>query len=89
MGHIPHLGLSSEHGCSIRDPNSTTWIDTLENAYMFWKDDVKEVFDYYTERTPGSFIEEKKYSLTWHYRKADPKYGYVDYIIHRRLVYRY
>lgn len=45
---------------------------------MPWKDDVKEIYEYYTERTPGSFIEEKKYSLTWHYRKADPKFGQVE-----------
>jgi trehalose 6-phosphate synthase/phosphatase len=25
----------------------------------------------YTERTPGSFIEEKSYSLSWHYRKVE------------------
>ena len=24
------------------------------------------------DRTPGSFIEEKNYSLAWHYRKVDP-----------------
>lgn len=75
LGHIPNLGLSSEHGCFIRDPNSTTWVSLIENLDMSWKDDIKEVFEYYTERTPGSFIEEKECALTWHYRKADPKYG--------------
>jgi trehalose-phosphatase len=29
------------------------------------------VFEYYTERTPGSFIEEKQLGLVWHYRAAD------------------
>lgn len=47
----------------------------LNDIDMSWKEDVKEIFEYYTERTPGSFIEEKQCSLTWHYRKADPKYG--------------
>lgn len=75
LGHIPNLGLSSEHGCFIRDPRSKTWVSMLENVDMSWKDDVMEVFEYYTERTPGSFIEQKECSLTWHYRKADPKYG--------------
>ncbi|KAI8636602.1 glycosyltransferase family 20-domain-containing protein [Parasitella parasitica] len=75
LGHIPNLGLSSEHGCFIRDPNSTVWVSLIDNFDMSWKDDVKEVFEYYTERTPGSFIEEKECALTWHYRKADPKYG--------------
>ncbi|KAI7894428.1 glycosyltransferase family 20-domain-containing protein [Mucor mucedo] len=75
LGHIPNLGLSSEHGCFIRDPKSETWVSMLENVDMSWKDDVMEIFEYYTERTPGSFIEQKECSLTWHYRKADPKYG--------------
>ena len=26
----------------------------------------------HTDRTPGSFIEEKEYSLSWHYRRCDP-----------------
>jgi len=43
LGHIPNLGLSSEHGCFIRDPNSTTWVSLIENLDMSWKDDVKEV----------------------------------------------
>ncbi|GAA5808871.1 hypothetical protein MFLAVUS_002270 [Mucor flavus] len=75
LGHIPNIGLSSEHGCFIRDPNSKVWANMIDNVDMSWKDDVKEIFEYYTERTPGSFIEEKECSLTWHYRKADPKYG--------------
>ena len=29
------------------------------------------------DRTPGSFIEEKEFSLAWHYRKADPELGIV------------
>jgi len=27
------------------------------------------------DRTPGSFIEEKGFSLAWHYRKANPRLG--------------
>jgi trehalose-6-phosphatase len=29
----------------------------------------------YDPRTPGSFVEEKDYSLVWHYRLADPEFG--------------
>jgi len=34
-----------------------------------------EIFNYYAERTPGSFIEHKTASLIWHYRLADPQFG--------------
>jgi trehalose 6-phosphate synthase/phosphatase len=27
------------------------------------------------DRTPGSLIEEKEFSLVWHYRMADPEFG--------------
>lgn len=30
---------------------------------------------YFTERTPGTYIEKKESSLTWHYRDADPNFG--------------
>ncbi|CAO3677752.1 unnamed protein product [Rhizopus microsporus] len=75
LGHIPNLGLSAEHGCFIKDPQSSTWINTAENLDFSWKDGVKEVFEYYTERTPGSTVEEKECCIVWHYRKADPKFG--------------
>jgi trehalose 6-phosphate synthase/phosphatase len=29
------------------------------------------------DRTPGSFIEEKSYSLAWHFRKSNPEMGAV------------
>ena len=29
----------------------------------------------YTERTAGSFIEEKEEALAWHYRLSEPDYG--------------
>lgn len=30
---------------------------------------------YFIHHTPGSFIEEKTYSLVWHYRKCDPDFA--------------
>lgn len=34
-----------------------------------------DVPQYFTERTPGTYIEKKESSLTWHYRDADPNFG--------------
>ena len=38
---------------------------------------VRPVIEAYCDRTPGTFIEEKNYSLAWHYRKADPELGEI------------
>jgi trehalose 6-phosphate synthase/phosphatase len=73
--NIPNVGLSAEHGCYIRSPRSTTWIDLTDGMDISWQEEVMRVFEYYTERTLGSFIERKKSSITWHYRQADPDFG--------------
>jgi trehalose 6-phosphate synthase/phosphatase len=40
-----------------------------------WKQSILPILNTYTERTPGAFIEEKSYSLVWHYRKAEKELG--------------
>ncbi|EIE88419.1 hypothetical protein G6F55_007210 [Rhizopus delemar] len=75
LGHIQDLGLSAEHGSFMRHPGSQKWINLTEHVDMSWKNDVLEIFTYYTERTTGSFIEHKRCAITWHYRLADPEYG--------------
>ncbi|OAL51906.1 alpha,alpha-trehalose-phosphate synthase-like protein subunit Tps2 [Pyrenochaeta sp. DS3sAY3a] len=75
MGHIAELGLSAEHGSFMRPPRSDVWENLTEKTDMSWQSDVIDVFQHYTERTQGSFIERKKIALTWHYRRADPEYG--------------
>ncbi|OCK84490.1 glycosyltransferase family 20 protein [Lepidopterella palustris CBS 459.81] len=75
MGHISELGLSAEHGSFMRYPRSEEWENLTEKTDMSWQSEVMNVFQHYTERTQGSFIERKKIALTWHYRRADPEYG--------------
>ncbi|KKA16990.1 Alpha,alpha-trehalose-phosphate synthase (UDP-forming) [Rasamsonia emersonii CBS 393.64] len=75
MGHIPELGLSAEHGCFIRKPRSDDWENLAAQTDMGWQKEVMDIFQHYTERTQGAFIERKRVALTWHYRRADPEYG--------------
>jgi len=65
--------LIVEHGVWVR-PAGSDWqmIEPLDDT---WKEDIKSALDFYVDRTPGSFIEEKNYSLVWHYRKSDPELG--------------
>lgn len=79
LGNIPRLGMSAEHGCFLRpimEPGETPrWIATVNVEELLWVQDVTTLMDYYTERTPGSFIESKSASITWHYRLSDPEFG--------------
>jgi trehalose-6-phosphatase len=54
---------------------SNGWYRLVEQVDPTWKETIKPLFQHYTERTPGSFIEEKEINLTWHYQSADPEFG--------------
>lgn len=75
FGKIPDLWLAAEHGAVIRSPQTKTWESSSKNSSGEWKKQIFPVLEHFADRTPGSFIEEKDYSLVWHYRMADPEFG--------------
>ena len=38
-----------------------------------WKQNFLPIFQDFTDRTPGTFTEEKSNCIVWHYRKTDPE----------------
>jgi trehalose 6-phosphate synthase/phosphatase len=72
FGHMD-LDLIAEHG-AWQKHNGEEW-KSLPLLTDVWKQEVKAVLDTYTDRTPGSFIEDKSYSLVWHYRKVEEGLG--------------
>lgn len=68
LGHLP-LTLIAEHGQAIKKPNQD-WTEQGNKSFD-WMDDIKPILELYVDRTPGSFIEEKKFGLAWHYRQVD------------------
>ena len=65
--------LIAEHGVWVK-PAGSEW-QMIEPLDASWKESIKSALEFYVDRTPGSFIEEKNYSLVWHYRKSDPELG--------------
>ncbi|WP_350288148.1 bifunctional alpha,alpha-trehalose-phosphate synthase (UDP-forming)/trehalose-phosphatase [uncultured Croceitalea sp.] len=47
----------------------------LEQVKGDWMKKIQPVLESFVNRTPGSFIEQKNYSLAWHYRNTDPDFG--------------
>ena len=76
LGKVPNLGLSAEHGSFIKMPEiNAQWVNLAEGLDLSWQSEVLQIFQHFTERTPGSFIEEKQVSIVWHYRLADQDFG--------------
>jgi trehalose 6-phosphate synthase/phosphatase len=65
--------LIAEHGAWKREKGQK-WTER-KPAHTEWKESILPVLESYVDRTPGSLIEEKTYSLVWHYRKADIELG--------------
>lgn len=72
FGHLK-LDLIAEHG-AWQKHYQEEW-KSLPLLTDKWKQEVRTVLDTYTDRTPGSFIEDKSYSLVWHYRKVEEGLG--------------
>jgi trehalose 6-phosphate synthase/phosphatase len=73
LGHLP-VDFVAEHGVWLRRAGCD-WELFQEGLRATWKADIRPVLDLYVRRTPGSAIEEKDYSLAWHYRRADAGLG--------------
>jgi trehalose 6-phosphate synthase/phosphatase len=68
-----NIDLIAEHGVWLKEGRPYWSLsDYLTDE---WKAEIKPILEMYVDRTPGSFIEHKDYSLVWHYRKADKAFG--------------
>ncbi len=70
FGHLP-ISLIAEHGVWLR-PQGEDW-RMLKNMTGEWKERVRPILQLYVDRLPGALLEEKDFSLAWHYRRADPE----------------
>ncbi|XP_061372913.1 alpha,alpha-trehalose-phosphate synthase [UDP-forming] 1 isoform X4 [Gastrolobium bilobum] len=69
------MWLAAENGMFL-NPSKGEWMTTMpEQLNMEWVDSVKQVFEYFKERTPRSHFEEREASLVWNYKHADVEFG--------------
>jgi trehalose 6-phosphate synthase/phosphatase len=72
FGKLP-VSFIAEHGVWLR-PEGGEW-RTLREIKTDWKNKVRPILQFHTDRLPGAVLEEKEFSLAWHYRQADPEQG--------------
>ena len=67
------VDVIAEHGAWTKTRHSN-WL-SIPGLNFAWKKDIFPVLESFTDRTPGAFIEEKDFSLVWHYRKVEESLG--------------
>lgn len=73
LGDLP-INLVAEHGIWTKGQGED-WQLNPELVETTWKDEARKIIDFYVDRTPGSFLEEKRHALVWHYRKVEKGLG--------------
>ncbi|HNY15336.1 MAG TPA: trehalose-phosphatase [Bacteroidales bacterium] len=80
LDHL-QINIIAEHGSMIREGG--IWRN-LSSGPCQWKESIIPIMKQAVADCPGSFLEEKKCSVAWHYRNADSRSG----IVHSRKLIR-
>lgn len=72
FGSLP-VNLIAEHGARSKTKDGA-WTTEVE-THSEWKEQVSHIMEMYVRRCPHSFIEEKEFSLAWHYRNSNKEQG--------------
>ncbi len=67
--------LVAEHGAWFREGTGGAWRTIRSELNDDWKATIRPLLEHVVEQTPGSSLEEKDFSMVWHYRMADPEFG--------------
>jgi trehalose 6-phosphate synthase/phosphatase len=72
FGALP-INLVAEHGAryKLKDGEWTTEVQIHDE----WKAPIHNIMEMYVRRCANSFIEEKEFSMVWHYRNANLEQG--------------
>jgi trehalose 6-phosphate synthase/phosphatase len=65
------VGMVAEHGAWIKEKRQDWKMPKQLNSE--WKKDVLPILEFFADRLPGAFVEEKQFSAVFHYREADPE----------------
>ena len=72
FGHLP-ITLVSEHGARYK-LKGKEWITEIQTNNS-WKERVHTIMEMYVRRCANTLIEEKDFSMVWHYRNASVGQG--------------
>lgn len=72
FGTLP-LHLIAEHGARYKEKNGQ-WITEVQ-THNEWKEQVHTIMQMYERRCANSSVEEKEFSMVWHYRNCNVEQG--------------
>lgn len=74
LGKLP-LNMIAEHGACVKHKKGEWKEQSPVNTE--WKEQIRPLMQLFVDRCAGSFIEEKKTTLAWHYRNTNSELGFI------------
>lgn len=65
-----NVGLIAEHGALIK--RNGEW-ENIEPMDTYWMAKILPIIEFYVDRTPRSFIQQKEFSIVWNYKNVNKK----------------
>jgi len=84
FGGLP-IALAAEHGALFRRKNGHNWHKT-SSSDLKWRRPIVALFEHYADQTPGAIVEQKEWSVAWHYRGATPYQAQKHLVAIRRIL---
>lgn len=69
------IDMAAEHGAVSFSVRKNEWTSLVRSNIKTWYRMVGEIMQAYTSHVPGSFLEKKQYSVSWHYRKSPQEFA--------------
>lgn len=69
---LEQIGLVAEHGAFMRAPGSDLFQRITPEVPGDWKTRARQAMEEFTDRVPGSHVEEKPLGIAWHFRGCEP-----------------
>jgi trehalose 6-phosphate synthase/phosphatase len=69
------LWMIAEHGAKVKLKDGT-WTKEVSRSDE-WKQQIDKIMQNYVRRCAHTFVEEKEFTLVWHYRNANPEQGKI------------
>ncbi len=73
LNNLP-INIIAEHGAMMRVKG--VWKNCISDTCL-WKNSIIPLLNQAALKCPKSFVEEKRFSLAWHYRNSDPELGHA------------
>ncbi len=84
FGHLP-VALAAEHGALFRRKGGHNWHKT-SSSDLKWRHPAAVIPRHYADQTSGVLMEQKEWSVAWHYRAASPYQAQKNLVAIRRLL---